>query len=115
MRRLLHGLLHAQNSRDGCPLLGNIPLRRFGGLELVDGLVRVVLVLVLLLVLVAARTVAGTPSSAPETVSKNFSPAAMMLPPVLMMKGTKLLSSPYFATLMSLYTAAAWPGVLEYP
>ncbi len=30
-------LLHAQNSRDGCPLLGNIPLRRFADRELVDG------------------------------------------------------------------------------
>jgi hypothetical protein len=36
VRRLLHGLMHAQNSRDGCPLLGNIPFR-FADLELVDG------------------------------------------------------------------------------
>ena len=30
-------MLQAQNSRDGCPLLGYIPLRRFADLELVDG------------------------------------------------------------------------------
>ena len=45
-----------------------------------------------------ARAFAVSPSSAPETVSKNFSPAALILPPVSTMKGTKLIWSPYFAT-----------------
>ncbi len=56
-----------------------------------------------------------SPSSAPETVSKKSSPAALILPPVSTMKGTKLLWSPHFATLMSLYTAAARPGVWAVP
>ena len=54
-------------------------------------------------------------SSAPETLSKNSSPAALILPPVSTMKGTKLFWSPYFAYLMVLYTAAARPGVTSAP
>ena len=50
-----------------------------------------------------------------ETVSKNFSPTALILPPVSTTKGTKLLWSLYFATLMSLYNAAARPGVWAVP
>ena len=41
----------------------------------------------------AARTRAVSPSSAPETLSKNSSQAALILPPVSTMKGTKLLWS----------------------
>ncbi len=47
--------------------------------------------------------------------SKNSSPVALGLPPVSTMKGTKLLWSLYFPALMSLYTAAARPGVRSVP
>ena len=52
-----------------------------------------------------------SPSSAPETLSKKSSPAALILPPVSTMKGTKLLWSLYLATFMSIYAAAARPGI----